>query len=179
MEQKQHRYRRLKWRNFQCVPAKSGDIIGEVCFTDRWGNEYHWAPDWDSVSFLILEALATEVTNNPDGPWAQVFKDLVVLVGLRVKAGEEHPRSPELVEELLNKIFLGTYLDSEYRKENPEAQIFKEVKLGPVEWDFLRCPECNGAVKFIGLTKVQETVCGLFKCRECGHKFISESKKEV
>jgi hypothetical protein len=41
----------------------------------------------------MLEALATEVMNNPDGAWAQVFKDLVALAILRSKAGEQNPVS--------------------------------------------------------------------------------------
>jgi len=176
MEEKRRPYRRLKWKSFQCVPAKSGYMIGEVCFADRWGKEYRWAPDWDSVSLLMLEALATEVTNDPDGAWAQVFKDLVGLAVLRLKTGEEHPKYPELVEELLNKVYLGAYLDNE-KKRHPEGGVAKLVKLGPIEWDFLRCPECDGAVRLVGVTKAQETVCGQFKCRGCGHEFVSEARK--
>lgn len=174
MEPKRGWYRRIKWRSFLCVTSDGpkSKVIGEVCFVDRWGKEYRWAPEWEDVWLLTLEGLATELTNDPEGPWGQMFKDLTVMALFRSQTGELHPRYPELVEELLDKLYLAACLDKEFGKK----QVAKHVKLGPAEWDFVRCPQCSRSVRFVGATRVQGRLLGKFQCRSCRHEFTAEAR---
>jgi hypothetical protein len=123
--------RRLKWSALESVPVDKGNLL-EVDFIDRQGNQYRWAPEWDKVWLLFLEAIKIELQNYPDGPWAQVFQDLAGLAVARLDAGDEHPRYPELVEKLINMVFVSSYLEEKY----PNARTLRKVRLGPTELSF-------------------------------------------
>lgn len=104
----------------------------DLNFIDRYGNQFRWTPRWDEVWLLFLEAMRTELSNHPNGAWAQVFRDLAGIAMIRAKEGEQLPKYPELVEELLEMVYAGAYIDEHY----PDAKVLKKVRLGPTEWAF-------------------------------------------
>jgi hypothetical protein len=106
---------------------------------DRWGNLYRWAPAWEEVWTLFLEMLRVEMSNNPEGPWAQVFRDLVGLTLARYERGEAHPEYPQIIEELMNMVYVGAYLDEHFRG----AHVFKKLRLGPPDLHFKKLDEGN------------------------------------
>jgi hypothetical protein len=104
----------------------------DLNFIDRWENRFCWTPRWNEIWLLFLEAMRTELSNHPDGAWAQVFRDLAGIAIMRAKEGNQLPKYPELVEELMDMAYLGAYLEDRY----PDRKVLKKVRLGPAEWSF-------------------------------------------
>jgi len=168
LNEEKKKYRRLKWFAFEHVPIKRGFSIGEVLLTDRWGNEFRWAPEWKNISLLLLEALKTEIANKPQGAWAQVFRDLARLSVTRIKSKKAPPEYPEIIEELMDMVYLGSYLNKRFPSS---ARVLRNVRLGPTKWLFMKCPKCHGSSVLIGTRKAQETIEGLFRCQNCYNEF--------
>jgi len=123
--------RRLKWSGMGYTRRGKIKLL-DLHFMDRWGNTFRWTPCWNEVWLLFLEAMRTELSNNPDGAWAQVFRDLASIAIARAKKGQQSPKYPKLVEELMNMVYLGAYIDEHY----PNAKVFKKVALGPPDLHF-------------------------------------------
>ncbi len=123
--------RRLKWSALESVPVDKRKLL-EVDFIDRQGNQYRWAPEWDKVWLLFLEDIKVELQNYPDGPWAHVFQDLAALAIARLDSGAKHPRYPELVEKLMDMVYVSSYAEERY----PNAKTLRKVRLGPTERSF-------------------------------------------
>jgi hypothetical protein len=163
------RYRRLKCKWMEWVPAKRIKALGEVCFFDRWGHEYRWAPLNEEVACLFSEMLRMELGKGHSA-WTNVIRDLIIMAVIRLKEDEEQPEYPELVEELMDQVYLGEYLE-ERLPEDQHAEAMRKVRLGPREWHFMVCPQCNDSSRLIGLKNVQGGIEGRFKCWGCGYEF--------
>lgn len=123
--------RRLKWSNLGYTPRGNIRLL-DSHFMDRWGNMFRWTPRWDEVWLMFLEAMRTELSNNPDGAWAELFRDLASIAIVRSKEGHQLPKYPELIEELMNTVYLGAYVEETF----PDAKVLKKVSLGPTRLHF-------------------------------------------
>lgn len=123
--------RRLKWSSLGYTPIKDRKLL-DIHFMDRWGNPFRWTPSWEEIWLLFLEAMRTELLNHPEGAWAQVFRDLAGIAIARAKEGQRLPEYPKLIDELIEMVYLGAYLEEKY----PNVNVRKKVRLGPVELHF-------------------------------------------
>ena len=125
------RPRRLKWSSMGYTSVGKRKLL-DLCFIDRWGNQFRWTPRWNEVWYLFLEAMRTELSNHPEGPWARLFRDLAGIAEMRARQGRYLPKYPELIEELMETVYLGAYLEDRF----PNGRVLKKVSLGPTEWAF-------------------------------------------
>ena len=131
--------RRLKWSSLGYTQKGKIRLL-DLHFMDRWGNIFRWTPCWDEVWLMFLEAMRTELSNNPNGAWAELFRDLASIAIARSKEGRNLPKYPELIEELMNMVYLGAYIEERY----PDRKVLKKVSLGPAKLHFRKIRKGKG-----------------------------------
>jgi hypothetical protein len=106
--------------------------------------------------------------------WVNVFRDLIGLAIMRGREGIEQPEYPELIEEQMDALYSSEYLAERF----PEARVMRNVRLGPTEWRFMRCPQCGESSRLTRIKEVEEGIEGEFKCWDCSYEFTHIPRKE-